>query len=60
MRTYYVRQKLLAHEPSNAERVQVKLFSEGGTMRVHNLTGWAMMPSNPFYYQVTTQDFSLI
>ena len=34
--------------PSNAESVQVKLFSEGGATRVHRLTGWEMMPSNPY------------
>ena len=34
--------------PSHPESVQVKLFSEGGATRVHTLTGWEMMPANPY------------
>ena len=34
--------------PSHADSGQVKLFSEGGATRVHRLTGWEMMPSNPY------------
>ncbi len=34
--------------PSNPASVQVKLFSEGGATRVHSLTGWEMMPANPY------------
>ena len=34
--------------PSHPESVQVKLFSEGGTTRVHSLTGGEMMPANPY------------
>jgi beta-fructofuranosidase len=34
--------------PSHLESVQVKIFSQGGATRVHSLTGWEMMPSNPY------------
>lgn len=35
-------------DPAQPESVQVKLFSEGGATRVHSLTGWEMMPANPY------------
>ena len=34
--------------PSQSTSVQVKLFSTGGATRVHRVTGWEMMPANPF------------
>lgn len=34
--------------PSHTDSVQTKLFSQGGATRVHNVTGWDMMPSNPY------------
>ena len=34
--------------PSHADSLQVKLFSQGGATRVHSLTGWEMMPANPY------------
>jgi beta-fructofuranosidase len=34
--------------PSHAEASQVKLFSQGCATRLHSLTGWEMMPSNPY------------
>ena len=34
--------------PSQADSIGVKLFSEAGATRVHQLTGWEMMPSNPY------------
>jgi beta-fructofuranosidase len=34
--------------PTYPASVGVKLFSEGGAMRVHRLTAWEMMPSNAY------------
>jgi len=34
--------------PSNADSIEIRLFSEGGATRVHRLTGWEMMPANPY------------
>lgn len=34
--------------PSSAASNQIKLFSEGGATRVHKLTAWDIMPSNPY------------
>lgn len=34
--------------PADPRSVGVKLFSEGGATRVHSLSAWDMMPSNPY------------
>ena len=34
--------------PTSPESTQVKLFSEAGETRVHSVTGWEMMPANPY------------
>ena len=34
--------------PTRKESTGVKLFSEGGAARIHSMTAWDMMPSNPY------------
>ena len=34
--------------PAREDSIGVKLFAEGGAVRVHSVTAWDMMPSNPY------------
>ena len=34
--------------PTRVDSTSVKLFTEGGAARIHSVTAWDMMPSNPY------------